>query len=336
MINRFFLQTPNSKLRTNNCRLPMLLLGVFLFVSSPIRAAVVDRVAAVVNDEIITGAEVEEALAPLAVQCREKYQGEELEKALVSARQEALDQLIEEKLILGEAKAKDVTCSREDVEDRIARIRENFSSPEEFAQALATEGITEDRLREKVKQQLIVERVLEQEVKQRIIITPGEVSDYYRAHREEFLVPEAVRLSLILITEKNADRVPEAKAQAEDIYRQLGENGNFTELARQYSRHPSAESGGDMGFVTRGQMRPEIEQVIFALAPGAVSPPIEIKTDDWQGFYVCRVEEKRPEKVKDLTEVQAFVRRAIFQEKIEKEIPIWIAKLKKTAYVSVR
>ena len=302
------------------------------FSSVPLYGAIVDKIVVVVNDEIITNGEIEKAIAPLYEQYRAIYRGNELLAKLEEAKQKVVEQLIEERLILSQAKKLNIEVDEQEVDKRVAETQTRFGSKEEFEKALAVQRISLKDLRSRYREQLMSRRLVDEKVGAKITITPIEASNYYNAHKEEFVLPEEIKLDNILISPAGSLGPEKAAGLAKEIARRLKEGGDFAGLAKVYSEGPGASEGGSMGYVKRGELMPEIEKVVFNMKEGEVSGMIQTHL----GYHFFKVEEKKASIVRTYTEVQAEVEEAVFREKIKDKLKGWVEGLKKNAYIAFK
>ncbi len=285
-------------------------------------AEVADKVVAVVNSDVITQSELDRDLAPIYAQYGTIYQGSELARMLEEARHERLVQMIEDRLILQEAKRRQIGVTDEELGERVDRIKSKFAQDSEFMDALNEGGLTLPDLEAKYREQIMVAKLINREVRARINISPQEVSDYYRSHLAEFSQPERVRVRNILI---KADAGDEAKCKdaldkANETIARLKEGSDFEELAR------------DMGLIERGQMLEEIDKVIFELEVGEVSGLIKTEL----GYHIFKVEEKLEPDTQELAEVREEIEQVIFKEKFDQRFREWMDGLKADAYISIK
>ena len=169
------------------------------------------------------------------------------------------------------------------------------------------------------------------EVKSKVSVSPGDVNEYYKAHSSDFAQGDRVRLQHILIRTSSRTE-DEAKALAESLLTQVRGGKSFEELAKTYSEGAEAKDGGEMGWIEKGQLLGEIDQKVFSLKEGEVTPPIQSSL----GFHLFRVEESQKSAVKPLSEVRDQILDVIFKEKLKVRLEGWIAGLKKNAYISIR
>lgn len=307
-----------------------ILITAFIFNSA--RGEVVDKIAVIVNNEIITQSEIDRASEPIYEQYRAVYYGDELVKKLEEARQGVIEQLIEDKLVLSEAKRLNIEVDERDVEEKLEEIKRRFNSTEEFETAIRSQNLTVKDLKTRYKEQLMGRKLINEKVGSKIIISPIEIQDYYNAHINSYVQSEELGLRNILIRPKKGLEVQQALNLAKDILKRIREGGDFEALAKEYSEGPNAKEGGLMGYVKKGDLLPEIENVVFNMKAGDISDVIQTSL----GYHIFKVEEKKERRTFDLSEVRHDVEDAIFREKIKGKVKGWIEGLKKNAYIACK
>ncbi|MDP3787587.1 MAG: peptidylprolyl isomerase [Candidatus Omnitrophota bacterium] len=291
-----------------------------------------NKILVVVNDEVITQVDLDVALTPVTNELKKEFSGDELKAKIEETRDEILNQMVEDKLILQEAKRRGVVVDESEIDERLKDVEMRFPSTGDFNDEVEKIGLTITILRIRYKEQLMMAKLVTHEIKDKVVVTPAEISDYYDKHPEEFGAPESVHLKNIMIRFDEATTELLAKQKADDVYRLIKEGRDFSDLAKQYSQGAKADEGGDLGFIPKGQMREEFDKVIFALKAGEASPPI--KTDT--GYYIFKVEEKKDAYSQPLSEVRDNVENTIFREKAQKRYKEWIAKLKRDAFIQFK
>lgn len=295
-------------------------------------ADTVDKVIVVVNDETITQGELDMATAALLEKLKTKYSGGELVKEAEKNKKEILNRMIEEKLILSEAKKRKIEASDAEIEVRLKEIKSTFGSEEEFNEALRQEGVSLNELKQRYADQVKMGKLVEMEVRKKMTINPSETLNYYNLNKEKFREPEEVKLKNILIKSDEKLSGEDARALAEKILGFLKAGENFDELALKYSKGPNADIGGDLGYVKKGQMRKEIEDIVFNLNAGQLSEVVKTHL----GYHIFKVEEKKPEGIKELNEAKDEIEKVLFLEKGKQRYKDWIEAIKKNAYISFR
>ncbi len=310
-------------------------LSIFILISlsgSPVFAGeVLEKILAVVNDEVITDRDLQVMMAPVVAQYRAMYTGPELEERVYLAREEFLNKIIDDKLILSEAKAKKVIVSDVEVDDMLADVRNKFPTRELFLKAIEDQGLTERKLRERFRDQLMSQKLVSFEVRSRISVSPGEVAEYYKEHQDEFAQGDRVRLQQILIrTTTRPD--DEAKTFAQSLAAKIKAGESFEELAKNYSEGAEAKEGGDMGWVEKGQFLGDIDAKIFATETGQITPPVKSTL----GYHIFKVIDREQLTVKPIADVRADIQDRLFKMKLKERLTSWIQELKKSAYISIR
>lgn len=296
-------------------------------------AATVDRIVVVVNNEIITQREVDIMLAPIYNQYRNMYKGEELIKMLEEVREKILKQLIEDRLILSEAKKQNITVDEKDVDARIDEIKSKVGSERELENMLNEQNLTLNELRARYREKIMLRKLIDQKVGAKIIITPLEVKSYYNEHPDDFLQPEEIKLRSILIRPKDGQSGDALALQAiRDIAKRLKEGCDFEGMAKEYSDGPGASEGGIMGYVKRGDLMPQIEDIVFNLKEGETTNIIKSPL----GYHIFKVDEKRARRTKELSEVRQDIEEFIYREKVNQRLKGWLDSLAKSAYIEFK
>jgi peptidyl-prolyl cis-trans isomerase SurA len=295
-------------------------------------ADVVDRIVVAVNDEVITQGEIDRMVAPVYEQYRSIYSGETLTKKLNEAVQRVVQQLIDDRLLFSEAKRLNIEVSDKEVEARIDDAEKRMGSKEKFNLAMADQRMTLKDVRERFREQIMVRKLIDQKVGGKIAITPIEVSDYYAAHINEYIVPEQIKLRNILIKPKPDTEILETLKLVKDIQDRIREGGDFAALAKIYSQGPNAAEGGMMDAVKKGDLLPEVEKVVYNLQPGQYSTAIQTS----MGYFIFKVEEKMTQRTYSQSEVRRDIEEAIYREKSREKVKAWIDSLRKNAYIAFR
>ena len=221
-----------------------------------------------------------------------------------------LDFFIEEQLLVEQAQKMMVTVSEEEMERALGK-------PESAVELLIdTEG-----WRVGFRNNILVQKFLNQFVLKDLIITEEEVKLYYDRHPEEFTLPEKVRASQILV---------EDEERAEKAL-QLLKKRSFEEVAQAYSISPDAEKGGDMGHFEKGQLPLEFEKVIFGLKVGEYSPVVKSP----YGFHVFKLVEKKGEGELPFKEATNLIKVKLMQAKGEELYNNYLIQLKAKSHIRI-
>jgi len=298
-------------------------------------AEMVDRIVAVVNGDIIVLSELRQISRNYLDRMSDQFKVAGGDEQLREAERRILDQLIDEKLVNQEADRLAITFSEREVDMAVKDMQNrNKLNDAQFAAALAEEGLTMPKYREQLKSQMKKVRVIDQEIKSRIQVSKEEVDAYYEKHADDFNAEPEVRIQqirLIIPPESSAGEVSRIQAQAESILAKIKGGEDFTSLVGLYSQDPTAQAGGDMGTFKRGELLPAIDEYAFSMKPGEVSPVIRTEG----GFHIVKVLARREPAALSEEERRAEVKDVIFSEKAEEDFKVWIAKLRKKAYIEV-
>ena len=320
-------------------RLLLLIGGFLLFELTPAWAQkqLVDRVAAVINDEAITQSELDVYLRPLYDNLKQEYQGEELMRQLNEVRLKLLNQMIEDRLVFQEAKTRGITVDEGEIDSMVNETKQKFPSEAEFEKMLAAQRVSLVELRENFRRQLLIRKLHDMEVRAHVVVSPREIEDFYKNRKSELAEEEKVKIRSIT-ARKNKEAEEKglsdeaAKKKLESIETRIRAGESFEALAREFSEDARAKEEGLVGWVRRGEMLPAIEEDLFKLEVGAISQFLETP----QGYHLFKIEEKTVSQVPSLEEVREKIRNVIFREKAEKRFKEWMKQLKTRAYISLR
>ena len=287
-----------------------------------------NRIVAVVNDEVITEADVTSHVTALLqdhdAQLPADQHPVEMHRAM-------LRRLIEQQLLLQEAKRTGISVAPGEIADRLETLRGRFASDEEFRRSLVDSGLSEEQLKEQIRNQLLVHRLIDAKIRSTIVVSPQEVAREISVHPELSKPGDRVRASHILIRVAEARREEQAKALVEDLRRQLVQGADFAALAKRYSEDTYAEGGGAMGWVAEGELLPELDTALFSLKAGELSGPIQTRL----GFHLVRVEERRSASSLSVTEANRAVQQRLYEQKFQERLNRWIGELKRRAYIEI-
>jgi peptidyl-prolyl cis-trans isomerase SurA len=307
-----------------------------VFLSAAVQAAVGDRIVAVVNDEVITLSELNNAFEPYQERFEASYQGPDREKARTETKLLLLNRMIDGILMEQESRKTGITIRNDELEDAISDIRKqrNFS-PEELNKALERDGVTPDAFRKDIRNQLMRMKLIRRDIKSRVAVTDEEIGEYYLKHREDYEGKESVRIRQILLPlPKGQDIAAKEKvrAEAEAIHKRLMSGESFDQLSARYSRGPEAAAGGDIGYIERGMIHSEVEDVAFGLPLDQISGVIESSV----GFHIIQVIDRRGAGLKAIGTVREEIREKIDREKLEKKYGEWMGELRKKSHIEIK
>ncbi|MCD6093881.1 MAG: SurA N-terminal domain-containing protein [Candidatus Omnitrophica bacterium] len=285
------------------------LLFVFFFSTFFVSAEEINKIIAVVNNEVITQQELDYNLLPLYEQYKAVYQNKDLDKKLKRAKKNILEQMIENKLILEEAEKRGIKASEEEIEKEIAKARKRFSSSEEFTKTLRQENLNIQKLRERYKEQIMIRKTIQDYLVRKVDVTPEEIASYYEEHIDDFTQPERVKIRMLSFASKDKAIETLNKLRAGDEFRD-----------------------GEVKFVARGEMIPQIDSVIFSLKIGEFSGLIKTEL----GYCIFKVEGKQQKEISSFPKVRDKIENILWQKKSAEEFNKWMEELKEDAYIEIR
>jgi len=308
-------------------------LAGLLFLGPPAAGAqVVNKVVAVVNEEIVTQQDLDQLRTVLYAQYAQLYEGDELLKKMEEAREGLLEQVIDDRLILSRAKELSIRVSEREVEDKLDGIKSGFPSEELFDETLRAQGVTVRNLKDRYRDQIMMKKLVDFEVKSKVDVLPSEISRYYEKHRSEFKVDEKYKVRHILIKAEDEVSFELAKVESSEIHDKLGQGYDFSELAKAHSQGPNKEQGGDMGYISRGTMLDELEDAIFQLKAGEISGPVRSRL----GYHIFNVEDVVNSSYLGLDEAKKDIKAFLFQKELKEKLNEWAAELRSKAYISIK
>ena len=302
-------------------------------------AVMMDRIVAVVNDEVITLTELDRAFEPYAKNIEASYKGNDKETVLKENKAALLQRLVDQILIEHEAKkagAGIAAVKDEEVTDVLKdMLAKNNISMETYLKKLAAEGNSLESVKKEIKGQMLRMKLLRREVQSKILITDEEIGEYYDKHRQEYEGKEAVRIKQIFLPAPvDAGKMTRenTKEQARQLRERILKGEPFEMIAAQYSKGPAAAQGGDIGFVERGVILPNVEKAAFDLSAGQISDVIESEI----GFHIIAVVDKRGAGLKPLSTVRYEIKAKIEDEKVAKKYDEWIEDVRKKSFIDIR
>jgi foldase protein PrsA len=252
-----------------------------------------EEIAAKVNGDEITVAELNVQIEQLKKQYPQMFEGADGEGRLLDFKQRLLDNLINQKLLEQAAEARKLEVSDDEVAAQIKQLKGDFKDEAQFTSALQSAGMTVDSLERQIKEQLLTQKIVES-LSDDAKATPAEITAYYDKNKTQFFQKEAKRASHILFK-------PEDKAKAEAVLKQVKSGGDFAALAKQNSVDTAtASKGGDLGWPTTPYV-PEFEEALTKLEKGEVSKLVQTP----YGWHIIKVTDERSgsqQKLEDVTE----------------------------------
>jgi peptidyl-prolyl cis-trans isomerase SurA len=303
--------------------------------ASPYGGVTVEDIIARVNDQIISRSDYERATKEIDEEARQHgatmQQISELHKDL-------LRNLIDQQLWLSKGKELVITGETELI-NRLNDIRKqyNLATMEDLEKSAVEQGVSFEDFKANIRNQIITQQVMRDEVGRHLNFTPGEVQRYFEQHKQDYTQPESVKLSEILVStgdaiQEDPAKVAAGKAKADDLVAKLKAGADFAAIARSASDGTTAAQGGDMGTYKRGQLGKIFEDATFGLNNGGITEPIRTK----QGFVIFKVVEHVPAGVPAYKDVEQQVEEAYYESKMEPAIREYLTTMREEAYIDIK
>jgi len=246
-------------------------------------------------------------------------------------KKKIIEQIIDNFLLLDEAKKRNIVVETEFIEKNIAEIKKQFGDGDNFDDELKKHGISYDAFRNNIEDTLLIQKFTNEESQKNVKITADMLETYYKTHEKSMISPEMVKARHILVGKSQAGSMEKAKEKAAKLLEELKNGADFENIAKEHSDCPSATKGGDLGMFRRGQMVPEFEESAFSLEVNEVSNPVSTGF----GVHLIRVDEKVQKKSVPFKDAQPYIEKIIFQQESQKVMKELADELKKTAEIEI-
>ena len=294
-----------------------------------------DGIAAVVNEEIITIGEVREAMAFEVTQLAQTYRGERLQEAISATYKQTLNNLMDIQLQLARARQMQMSVSGDEIDRQVDALKEQSQiSDDQLVQMLKSRGMDLESYRQQIREGLLVTKVVNAEVRSRLIILDSELQEAYEARQESYRIAGTQTVShiLFLLPERASDNdVAQRRGEAERVLQAIRDGGDFAALARQHSEGPSAERGGLLGTFQANELLPGFDEATANLQPGEVSDVIRTRV----GLHLIRLEDRQADSFRSFEGVREELQNELLREKTEAKYQEWLEALRLQAYVKI-
>jgi peptidyl-prolyl cis-trans isomerase SurA len=310
---------------------------------SPYGGTTVEEIVCRVNDQIITRSDYDRAMKELDTEGRQH--GASMQD-LSEAHKDLLRNLIDQQLWLSKGKELGINGETELIK-RLDEIRKqyNLETIEDLEKAAKEQGVSFEDFKASIRNNIVTQLVMRDQVGRRIQFTPGEAQRYFEAHKQEYAQPESVHLSEILVAASApAPAIPgaaqpadpallaAAKEKADDIEAKLHAGGDFSQLAKSFSEGPTASEGGDLGQFQRGSLAKVLEDATFALKQGEVTDPIHTR----QGYVILKVVQHVPGGVPEYKDVEPQVEEAFYTSRMEPAMREYLTTMREQAFIDIK
>lgn len=299
----------------------------------------VEEIIARVNNEIITKSEYEKARNSAEEDVRQDCQGkctpEQLRAEIDQRQKTSLRDLIDQSLLVQRAKDMGVSVEPELIK-RLDAIRQQnkIDSMEELEKAVTGQGLNWEDFKNNIRNTLLTQRVVSNEVGSHITISDEEISKYYEAHKTEYVRPEQVALREIEVSTqgKKPEEIPDLKKKAETVLQRVKDGEDFGEMAKRFSDSATKTQGGFLGMYKRGELSKELEDKVFNMKKNELTEVTETK----QGFLILQVLEHYDEGVQSLPKVKSEIMDKLYSTRMEPAMREYLKTLREQSFVVIK
>jgi peptidyl-prolyl cis-trans isomerase SurA len=288
--------------------------------------AVIDRVVAVVNDDVIMMSELQEAIVLARRDSPNAPEGPNYELTV-------LNRLIDHRLQVQEAKRDKIEVGEDDLRTALDDIvKRNGGDREKFETQLLAQGVTWEALRREIRDQLLAQRVRGRRVVRRSTVTEAEVDQYLAQNRDKFeagMKYHAFHLAITVEATSSPAAWDQAKQEIDSIATALAGGADFAELARTRAKDPAA---GDLGWLARGELDATFEAPLLALQKGQVTAPIK----SGAAYHLLKLADKEELTAERLADARQQVRDVLLQKKAQERFDEWVEGLRRRALIAIR
>ena len=315
---------------------------VFLSAAAPAvaqeKGTVVEEIVARVNNQIITRSDLQKADSSMREELTHDCQNcpaDKIASEYKDKQKDLLRDLIDQQLLV--ERAKDMSLSVEtDLIKRLDEVRKQngLATMDDLEKAVESQGIAWEDYKTQLRNGLLTQEVIRQQVGGRMDIGSDEVKKYYEDHKEQFTRPEQVELGeIFLSTEgKTPEEIAAVRTKADDLHNRVAKGENFVEIAKRYSEGTTARDGGDLGRFERGQLAPQLEDAVFKMDRNGITDVIQTKT----GFEILKVLNHFDAGLQPLDKVEGEITNRLYSQKMEPALRTYLAELREESYVLVK
>jgi peptidyl-prolyl cis-trans isomerase SurA len=299
----------------------------------------IEEIIARVNNEIITRSEYERAKASAEddakQECAGKCTPDQLRADVDERQKNVLRDLIDQSLLVQRGKDMGVSVEPEVIKklDQI-RIQNNLGSMEDLEKAVSSQSVNWEDFKNNIRNGILTQRVISNEVGSHLNISKEEVQKYYDAHQKEFIRPEQVALREIVVstTGKKDSELPDLKKKADTALQRVKDGEDFAQIAKRLSDGSTAKDGGFLGIYKRGELAKELEDVVFKMKKNELTDVLDTK----QGYLVLQVMEHYDEGQQPLQKVENEIMDRLYTQKMEPALREYLKTLREQSYVIIK
>ncbi|NWH05733.1 SurA N-terminal domain-containing protein [Desulfobacter latus] len=288
---------------------------------------VIDRIVAIVNDDIVTLSQLDMAAAPYLENIEASQASSARKKEMMAQMYtQVLNQLVENSLVVQEAERMGIAVDDTDVDNAVKNFKEEHNLDQESLElGLAAQGMTLEQYRERIREQILQSMIVSRAVRAKIVITDEEIKEYYDSHYQEFKVKKKYHLKNIIVKDST---------DLFTVQKKLENNVAFSQVAKDYSIGSNASAGGELGAFDISSFSDEIKKALQGVGKGQYTRPVDIG-GAFQILYVADIisQGQGPGPVQE--EVENQIQDILYREYGETQFKKWMENLKNSAHIKI-
>ena len=296
------------------------------------QSEVIDRIVAVVNGDIITLYDLNRAFKPYEANIKAlKYPEDKERQTLFQVRSDVLNQLIDGQLADQQTKHAQITVSQKEIDITIERMKESRSfTDEQLREGLAAQGITMEEYRKEIESQILRTKLVNREVKSKIVITNGDIQVYYDNHQEKYAGDKKYYLWNLFIKASELDKNAALK-KMNSVALKLKQGSSFEALVSELNESASAVKGTDLGLYRRDELSEELREVVSKLKSNEFSEILETNF----GYQILYVQEIQDTTAKPIAEVETEIQQILYDELVDNKYQDWLEALRARSHIRI-
>ena len=299
-----------------------------------VSAEITNRLVAFINNDVITLYELEKKIGEMTGKTSDDIKAQD-EQQYIEIRREILEELINEKIAQAKIQELGLKITEGEIDSYIENIKTaNQFTQEEFMDQLKTQGLTYERFREKVKEDLERSQLIDYEVKSKTIVREEQIIKYYQEHMEDYKTEGQVYLAGIFLMQNatdNEEKSSELTKKVELILSRLKKGEDFGILAREFSQGPGAEEGGDLGAFKTSQIDKDLADIVEKLPEGGISDPIKRESN----IQIIKLIKRDEGQIQPFEEVRDKIYEKLYSEEINTRYTSWLKELRENSFTKI-
>jgi parvulin-like peptidyl-prolyl isomerase len=291
----------------------------------------VEAIVAVVNEDVITLSDYRQQHDMLKQALRAQFQGDEYQSQYETAKQNLLERLITELLLLQEARRQQINVN-EQINLMIENIKTDngLTSDEQLKEAMRQQGINFDAWKLEMEKRFLREAIIYSEVARSIVIEDSEIVNYYRIHPDDFTEPSEYTIKAIYVSSEGKIQ-EEVEGKMKEIEGKLAAGEDFGEVAGTYSEGPERESQGDLGSFKKGELDRTLEEAVESLEVGAATTWLQTVN----GWYLLQLTDRKESRLKTFEEVRDQIQQRLAQQQQQVKLEEYLEKIKTRSFIKI-